>query len=77
MNPWQPARDSNAAPGNAFADEDTRDTPLDATYATHATAEALYAQEDDGRGSPSPSSTEPSKWTYPYHRGPGGALADD
>jgi hypothetical protein len=68
-NPFNAGRDSNADPSNDFGDYKGRN-------AAGAAEEGFDAQLP---GDPRPGEAVPGagRFTYPYLRGPGGALADD
>ena len=74
-SPFSAGRDSNAAPGNAFCEEADAADMSDALhddFASHATASAQLPT----KGGDQQSQPTPSRYTYPFVRGPGGRLAD-
>jgi hypothetical protein len=70
-SPYSAGRDSNAAGGNAFADEATADDQHHAFTAAATAADQLPTAGGDQRSQPTP-----TRFTYPWVRGAGGRLAD-
>jgi hypothetical protein len=77
-NPYDSGRDSNAADANRFDEEAAYNTTDDDARHDAFTASALGADQmpTEGHDLPPRSGDTPSRFTYPWVRGPGGALAD-
>ena len=73
-SPWNPAQDSNAGVGTSFGDlvDDATDRDLLADF----TDSALAADQLPTSGHDQAPQPAPSRYTYPFIRGPRGRLAD-